>query len=244
VVSKKALIILNKLIKVNPARLYQFFKVREVVNDGVVFGPIAIRLDGVNFSKALENFRKPRDLRVHKALLEAGRALAERFNALIIYVASDEINLILKDVPYGGRVFKLTSVSASIASAHTSLSLGIPLYFDSRIIKLNNIGEAVTYIIYRGRICSNNYISQLYHKIVGDQEVTPPAEDMLNTVINAGILSKSYDWELLGSCIHWGLRLKYGINPITNRKKLVLRRKLIVKNTIVDCISNLVNTYS
>jgi len=239
VVSKKALRILEYLTRVNPAKLQLYFRDREVANNSVVSGPIAIRLDGVNFGKVLKDFRKPRDVRVHDALINAGKVLMERFNALITYVASDEINLILNDVPYGGRVFKLVSVSASIASAHTSLSLGMPLYFDSRVVKLQGIGEAITYLIYRSRVCSNNYISQLFHNLTEGKRVTPPAKEMLAVIMECGRLDKVSDWEVLGSCVCWGQRTKCGVNPITGEKELVVRRKLVVRDNVAECISYL-----
>ncbi len=237
--SKKALRILEYLTRVNPAKLQPYFRDREVASDKVVSGPIAIRLDGVNFGKVLKDFRKPRDIRVHEALIGAGMVLMERFNALIAYVASDEINLILKDVPYSGRVFKLVSVSASVASAHTSLSLGMPLYFDSRVVKLEKIREAVTYLVYRSRVCSNNYISQLFHNLTENKQVTPSAREMLTAIIEHRVLDRAGDWEVLGSCMYWGQRIKYGVNPITGEKELVVRRRLTIRDGIAECISYL-----
>ena len=237
--SKKALRTLEYLTRVNPAKLQPYFRDREVASDKVILGPIAVRLDGVNFGKVLKNFRKPRDIRVHEALMGAGMALMERFNALVAYVASDEINLILKDVPYSGRVFKLVSVSASIASAHTSLSLGKPLYFDSRVVKLEGIGEAITYLVYRSRVCSNNYISQLFHNLAENKQVTPSAREMLTAIIEHRVLDRVSDWEVLGSCIYWGQRIKYGVNLITGEKELVVRRKMIIRDGIAECVSHL-----
>ena len=243
-VSKKTLIILSNLIKVNPATLHEHFRLREVTPIERVEGPVAIRLDGVNFSKALKQFEKPRDLRVHEALLDAGKALTERFNALVTYITSDEINVVLDDVPYGGRVFKLISVTASIASAHASLRLGIPIYFDSRVIKLKNLGEAVAYVIYRGRVCANNYISHLFHEIRGRGEVTPSVEIMLDTILKTDALKRTRDWEILGSCIYWGARLRNGVNPVTGERCTVLRRKLVTSETLLNCIFQLLNSVS
>lgn len=144
--------------------------------------PFAVRLDGVRWSKALEGFSWPRDERVHKALVETARELMRDLGADVAYVVSDEVNLVFtKYSPYGGRVFKIISVSAGQASASVSLRLGRRLSFDARVVKLDNLCDCYDYVLYRARVGFNNYVSNIYHARRSSKE-TPSLREMLNEV--------------------------------------------------------------
>ncbi len=213
------------------------FKEREV-GLGIVKEPIALRLDGVRFGKSLKGFKEPRDEIVHNALVESAKELLRRFNALMAYVISDEVNLIMVNyLPYGGRVFKLISTASSILSAHASLLLKRPLYFDSRIVKLNNVNEVKEYLYFRARVGINNYISKLYHK-VKELGITPPTKDMLNYLMSTiNLAEKANDWEIIGTCIFWDTILRKGFNPLT--KEVVTTERRIIRETsdIEFCIN-------
>lgn len=213
------------------------FKEREV-KLGTVKEPIALRLDGVKFGKSLRDFREPRDEVVHKALIKGAKELLRRFNASMAYVVSDEVNLIIMNcLPYNGRVFKLISIASSILSAHVSLLLKRPLYFDSRIIKLSNIDEIKEYLYFRVRVGINNYISKLYHKIK-ESRATPPTKDMLEYLLNTiNLVNNAKDWEIVGTCVFWDTISKKGFNPLT--KKVVTTERRVIRETsnIESCIN-------
>lgn len=224
------------LVKINPAPLDDFFKGREECRYSRVTPPLFIRLDGVRFGKALRGYTSPRDLRVHNALIEAAKAIMTRFNALISYVVSDEINILMSDaLPYGGRTFKLLSVTSSIASSHISLKLNIPLYFDSRIILLDNVKQAISYILYRARVGSNNYISSIYHQFIKDPE-TPSLTNMISKLKELGLMGNIKTWEIIGSCLSWEIYVKKGYDPISNKVVETMRRKITVHEGIENCI--------
>jgi len=220
------------------------FKEREV-GLSTVKEPIALRLDGVRFGKSLKGFKEPRDEVVHKALVESAKELLKRFNALMAYVVSDEVNLIMANyLPYGGRVFKLISIASSILSAHISLILKRPLYFDSRIVKLNNANEIKEYLYFRARVGINNYISKSYHQIK-KLGITPPTKDMLNYLMNTmNLVERIKDWEIVGTCIFWDTAPKKGFNPLT--KEVVTTERRIIKETsdIEFCINKALRTFS
>ena len=225
-VSNECMVMANYLLSIDLPKLARRFKECEVL-EGKVSPPIYIRLDGVRFGRVLKGFLTPRDYRVHRALVNAAKEVIKWFNADLAYVASDELNiLITKPLPYGERVFKLVSVSASIASANASLYLGKRLYFDSRVVKVGR-DEVIDYLLYRARVCFNNFISSIYHlRLSRSKEVTPPTEEMFKEVIKSGLLIGRDDWEVLGTLIKWVEVSKEGINPLTNRRVKVIRRVL------------------
>ncbi len=149
---------MDRLLEVDLRSAKEYFKSRESMS--VVDGQlIVLRLDGVSFRTRLNGFRKPRDERVRAAIEAAARELMKGFGASTAYVVSDEINLFLGNhIPFGGREFKLTSISAGIASAQVSMALGRPLYFDSRMVRLDR-GDELPYIVWRARLAAGNYLS-------------------------------------------------------------------------------------
>ena len=154
----------EELVQVPVAKLDREYKSREKLLEARVKLPLAIRLDGVGFSKALTGFAEPRDVRVHEAIVEAASEIVKRFSASGAYVASDEINILLlgPSLPYAGRLQKLVSISAALASSSTSLALGRRLFFDARVVPLEGVDDAKRYVLYRARIALNNYVCLLY----------------------------------------------------------------------------------
>jgi len=106
--------------------------------------PFFVRLNGRRFQAVAEKFHadKPFDRIFAKCLVEAGKALFQNsLNPTLIYVASDEINvLFVYTAPFNRRVEKINSVLAGIVSSAFSLctlkSFRKPIVtgFDSRII--------------------------------------------------------------------------------------------------------------
>ncbi len=213
----------SAFIKVRPSALASVFEDR-VVYGGLVNGVVALRADGVGFSKALKRFISPRDEVVHKALLVAAEDVIRRFSAAAAYVVSDEINVLLLNPPYSGRVFKIVSVIASMLSARVSLELGMPLYFDARVIGLKSAKEFVPYTLYRVRVGVNNFISKLYHKAF-PSDAAPKLELMVKALKNR--LVRWPSWVCGGTLIGWSLTIKEGVNPITGEHARALRRVLI-----------------
>jgi len=86
---------------------------------------ILVHIDGRSFSKAIKNkFRKPFDEDFIEMMNETAIYLCETVQgAQIAYVQSDEITLLLKknspegDIFFGGRICKMQSIIASLATA-------------------------------------------------------------------------------------------------------------------------------
>lgn len=143
------------------------FRDREVYAGLRVVPPVMMRLDGVAFSKVLERcgVRKPYDDVMREASASVCRAFfgSGYFSPLLIYTFSDEFNVYLEHVPFGGRVEKLDSVAASLAASSFTAAIrsaGVPLCFDARVLPLGR-GEVVDYLIWRQaecwRNCMNSY---------------------------------------------------------------------------------------
>lgn len=219
---------------VNPSRLSKFFEERVVIEK--VVPPIVVRLDGVGFSKALKD-RPIRDPLVHRALVNGCKNLMKFFNAEYCYIVSDEVNLfMLKKIPYGGRVFKIISISSAILSSSVSLELGRELYFDARVVLLDNLRQAIPYLLYRARIGLNNYVSKLYTVTISKE--SKRLKDMINDLISKGV-EVAMDWRSVGSCLYIDYIDKSGYNPITREYVSVKKRTLSSSDNIDICLTNL-----
>lgn len=225
----------KEIFAVNPKSLSEFFE--ELVVIERVVPPIIIRLDGVNFGKALRD-RPLRDPTIHKALVEGCRKLMEFFNADFCHVVSDEINLyMLRNVLYGGRLFKIISVATSILSSFVSLNLGLELYFDSRAISLKRAGLAVPYLLYRVRVGYNNYVSKLYTRYISNS--TKKLDNMVSELKGIGI-EIPIDWRSSGTCLYLDYVVKERLNPITLQHVKVLRRTIVSTDDLCLCIDRLI----
>ena len=74
--------------------------------------PIIIRLDGRNFHSLSNdlNFIKPYDPRFAKAMSGVCTDIFKEFSPRFIYSFSDEISILLNELPFNGRVEKIDSV--------------------------------------------------------------------------------------------------------------------------------------
>ena len=127
---------------------------------------IIIRLDGRSFHSFAQKMEleKPYDDNFYNVMMEVCKELFEEFSPLFIYTFSDEINILLDNVPFKGRFEKINSVIASFASSSFTLNynkeFSKPVAFDSRIIPINN-SDIYEYFKWRQdeawRNCVNGY---------------------------------------------------------------------------------------
>ncbi len=195
--------ILSRLLELNPAVLEDEYKERERSVEEKVEPPIAMRLDGVGFGSRLTGYRWPRDPRVHDAMVEAAAVLLDRLNAAVAYTASDEINLvILGETPYAGRLEKLVSISAGLASAVLTHMLGRILYTDSRVIPLRGPRDAERYLLYRARVALNNYVnSLLVARGVRIERMDVGLAERIEMLRKLGVDPFSEPWAAWGTCL-------------------------------------------
>lgn len=82
--------------------------------------PVYARIDGRAFHTFCRGLNKPFCLEFVETMQEVTKFLVEKTNARLGYVQSDEISLgweFTKDAPFNGRLFKLQSVLASMATS-------------------------------------------------------------------------------------------------------------------------------
>jgi tRNA(His) 5'-end guanylyltransferase len=135
--------------------------------------PIMVRLDGKNFSNFTKGLERPYDKRLTDLMVATAKFLLEETNALVSYHQSDEISLILyTDKPeaqlfFDGRVQKLTSIIASMATAFFNRELPKALpekadkvaLFDCRVWNVPSTVEATNVLVWRELDATKNAIS-------------------------------------------------------------------------------------
>lgn len=196
----------RELLGVEISTLESIYRSREKSVEARVQLPLALRLDGVGFKRCLKGFREPRDQRVHEALVRGALELLRRFSASCAYVVSDEVSLMMlgPSLPYGGRVEKLVSISASILSSTASLALGRSLIFDSRVIPLEGVDDAKRYVVYRARVGLNNYVGSTLRALGLRMPEGSKLERQLEELEEAGVrMEERPAWEWGGSCVYW-----------------------------------------
>ena len=105
---------------------------------------IIVRLDGRAFHKLASdlNLIKPYDENFYQVISKVCQDLFTEFSPLFVYTFSDEISLLLDNVPFDGRIEKINSVMASFTAGSFVINYDAdfkkPPAFDSRIIPIND----------------------------------------------------------------------------------------------------------
>ncbi len=105
---------------------------------------IILRLDGRSFHSLAKNLnlKKPHDKDFAKLMVKVSKDLFNEFAPRFIYTFSDEISILLNNIPFNGRIEKINSVIASFAASSFTYNLdnqiGKAVAFDSRIIPITN----------------------------------------------------------------------------------------------------------
>jgi tRNA(His) guanylyltransferase len=140
--------------------------------------PIYARIDGRSFSRFTRDFLRPFDPSMTAAMAYTTKMLVRETHARIGYTQSDEISLVWmcdtqeSEPLFGGKVHKLTSVLASLATAafhcgvrdnwdaHRAEDLTARLpHFDARVFQLPSKIEAANAFLWRAMDARKNSIS-------------------------------------------------------------------------------------
>jgi tRNA(His) guanylyltransferase len=160
--------------------------------------PVCIRMDGKAFHRWTRGLRRPYDDRLYTLFDETTKFLVEASEAVIGYTQSDEITLILSNggkpgsqVFFDGRVSKLTSVLASMATAKFNALVPSVLpekqdrlaCFDGRVWNVPTEQEAVNCLLWRELDATRNSIQMaaqaLYSHKQLHQKNTSEMQEML-----------------------------------------------------------------
>lgn len=138
--------------------------------------PIYARIDGRCFSRFTKGMERPFDAAFHGAMVCVVSKLVDETHARIGYTQSDEISLVwLVDDPkseplFGGKVHKITSVLAGLASSFLCriamddeylkpFAVRNPPHFDCRAFQFPSKMEAANAILWREQDATKNAIS-------------------------------------------------------------------------------------
>jgi len=212
---------------------------------------VVIRLDGRNFSKLSRklDLKKPYDLVFVQNLLNAAGQLFQEFNPILIYAFSDEMNLLLENIPFAGRLEKINSIFASFLSGALTreiiktdkfikgLEESKPISFDSRIIPLSEEG-VIEYFQERQkeawRNCLNGYAYWTTRKDHSKREAMDQlhkkkSKDLHDILFEKGInMAHLPTWQRRGVGIYKKKVQVEGQNPLTGEKVLSDRMKIFV----------------
>lgn len=157
--------------------------------------PVVARIDGRAFSRFTRSYKKPFDARISTAMRETTYHLVQETHALIGFVQSDEITLVWQVEPgqsmlFDGRVQKLTSVLASMASVRFYSILGgakLPA-FDCRVWQVPSQEEAANALLWRAFDARRNSLQSICRSIWSQREMDGLGQaEMRDRLKSAGV---------------------------------------------------------
>lgn len=224
--------------------------------------PVVIRIDGRafhTFTRCLKHIDPSTSITpfsdmMHAAMVYTTQALVEGIqNCVIGYTQSDEISLILRDWDeyetqqwFGGNIQKITSVSASIATAafnHVFRQFREPqtladlAQFDSRVYNVPTT-EVTNYLIWRQQDASRNSVQMLGRFHFSQKQMHGKNNSQVQDML---MLDKQVNWNDLptwmkrGTCVnraiddecqHGAIRVDENI-PIFTQDRAYVERRLM-----------------
>jgi tRNA(His) 5'-end guanylyltransferase len=215
---------------------------REIFSTITTIPPVFVRLDGRAFHRLAENlaFKKPFDIRFSDAMVQVCTALVAEsgLNPDFAFTFSDEISLYFSLLPFGGRVEKIDSVSASFAASSLTLALGVknPLSFDARVIQASR-EYAVEYLVNRQNEAWRNHLNGYCQQALVEDGISAkkaaerlkglPAKDLHELMHKRGFnLAATPAWQRRGVLVYKKITEKEGFNPIT-RETVIAKRSAV-----------------
>ena len=168
------------------------YEARETQRTLLPMLPVGVRIDGRAFHTFTKHFKKPFDQSLSEMFRYTTKALVKETGAVIGFTQSDEISLVLYEEDpksqlfFDGKIYKLTSVMASIATAafnkmylvylvdHESDVAGVVWQlptFDCRVWQLPTKWEAVNMLLWREKDAKRNSISSAAQALYSDKEL-------------------------------------------------------------------------
>lgn len=178
---------------------------------------MAVRIDGKGFSRFTKGFKKPFDTDITNVMVTTTKRLVEETHASVGYTQSDEITLLYPPVEgeriFNGKVSKINSVFASMATAHFNTHLQTTAmrsvdklaYFDCRCWEIPSDIEASNVLLWRAQDARKNSISSLFRWTAGAKRMHG-----LNGESMVTILENEYDvwWSKLPNPWRYGTYVK------------------------------------
>ncbi len=223
---------------------------------------IIIRADGRNFSglSNLLELERPYDKFFANLMTDVCSDFFVEFSPSLIFTFSDEINILLSEIPFNGRVEKLNSVFASFISGSFTMNINKyldcfnkidlsnlkPISFDSRIIPLSEQG-VVEYFKNKQneswRNCLNGYsywkLREEYGKSKAVEILNKKKSSELHEILfERGLnMSEVPQWQRRGIGLYKKKISINGYNPI-NKETVTSQRSKIYKDWKLPLFDN------
>jgi tRNA(His) 5'-end guanylyltransferase len=169
--------------------------------------PALARIDGRSFHRFTHGLRRPFDERLSRLMIETTRFLVQETGAPSGYTQSDEISLVWyaenerKEIFFGGRIHKMVSQLAALASVYFNSRLAEYLpekaqsrpLFDARVWSVPTVDEAVNAFIWRQQDAVKNSVSMAareYFSHAGLHERT--GKEMRAMLLQKGVVWEDY----------------------------------------------------
>ncbi|MEM3752969.1 MAG: tRNA(His) guanylyltransferase Thg1 family protein [Candidatus Bathyarchaeia archaeon] len=202
--------------------------------------PFFLRLDGWKFKELSEavGAEKPFDKRFAKCLVSSAKILYEKgFNPTLVYVASDELNILFADsAPFRGRIEKMDSVIVGLTSSMFTLNLQkvfgkeVVTAFDSRVVVASGNERIIEYLAWRQMNAWRNHnnayaywvLRKLGHKPleIAKKVEGLKTEELHEMLFEHGLnLAKTPQWQRRGILVYKEPFLKkIGEHHVTRRR--------------------------
>lgn len=174
---------------------------------------MAVRIDGRGFSKFTRSFDKPFDWRIANAMITTTKTLVKETHASAGFTQSDEITLLYPPTQaeriFAGKVSKINSVFASIATAHFNHHVLDHVdrlaYFDCRVWDVPNEVEASNVLLWRAMDARKNSVSAHFRWTAGHKAMQNlSSSEMIQYLIDHNMS----DWYDLADVWKYGTYVK------------------------------------
>ena len=169
--------------------------------------PTLARLDGRNFHKFTKALRRPYDARLAEMMIDLTSFLVKETGAILGYTQSDEISLVWyadntrTETCFGGKVAKMTSVMASMATAHFNEALPTQIpekrgnkplpVFDNRVWQVPTLAEAAHYFRWRQQDAIRNSVQMAARSVYSHSN----CKGKKTLELKAMLLKQGINWE-------------------------------------------------
>lgn len=164
---------------------HKAFEARETMHKLMPGLPVLIRLDGRAFHTFTRGLARPYDERLSRAMVETTKFLVDETHASVGYTQSDEISLAYpctdpaKPMLFDGRVQKLCSILAAMATAkfNQQIAVNIPEkarllpLFDARVYQYPTLDLAAESFLWRETDATRNSLTMAAHAHYSHKEL-------------------------------------------------------------------------
>lgn len=195
--------------------------------------PVIARVDGRAFHSLLRKADKPFDLTFLWSMRKAMLLTCQDFRPDLGYTQSDEISFLWKnetgEMPFGGKVQKLSSVIASTVTRYFSYG-GM---FDCRVYQVPNLTEAVNALVWRELDAARNSLQMVARSLYSHNELLGKKNQDLHEMLR----EKAINWDNVEPALKRGVWCyqrngKYGIG-VTKEPlaQMINKQKIFSQNS-------------